>query len=414
VTGAAQRTRPATSPALRRAAIATAVVFGLNAFLMAGWVVRLPATRDRLHADPAQLGVALLMLGLGSLVAMPWTGRLCARYGSRRIVTVMLVPSCVSLVVLAYLPTVWATGAGLFVLGAGYGSWDVAMNVQASGVDRAVGRDLMPRYHGCWSLGGFVGAGVGTAAAAVGLSLGVHFVLVAVTVAVGVLVAVRWFLPDARGRTEVTGSQPQEQPARTPARPRRQRVLLTRRLVLIGVVTLCATCIEGAAADWLALYLHDDRGTGQAVAAAGFAAFSVAMAASRFGGTTTIEHIGRAGAVRLGGLLAGLGVLATVAAPGVVGAFVGAAAWGAGVAVVFPAAMSAGGETPERGAEGIATVATIGYGGFLLGPPLIGLLAQQVGLGSALLVLLVLAAAIVLLAQVVMPPVREDGRRLAA
>jgi fucose permease len=394
VTGAAQQSAAHTAPVLRRAAIATAVVFGLNAFLMAGWVVRLPATRDRLHADPAQLGVALLMLGLGSLVAMPWTGRLCARYGSRRIVTVMLVPSCGALVVLAHLPTVWATGAGLFVLGAGYGAWDVAMNVQASGVDRAVGRDLMPRYHGCWSLGGFVGAGVGTAAAAVGLSLSVHFALVAVVVAVGVLVALRWFVPDAR-----VGP--------TAAAPSRQRVLLTRRLVLIGVVTLCATCIEGAAADWLALYLHDGRSTGQAAAAAGFAVFSVAMAVSRFGGTTTIERLGRAGAVRLGGLLAGVGVLATVAAPGVVGAFIGAAAWGAGVAVIFPAAMSAGGETPGRGPEGIATVATIGYGGFLLGPPLIGLLAQHVGLGSALLVLLVLAAGAVALAPAVRPPARE-------
>jgi fucose permease len=277
----------------------------------------------------------------------------------------------------------------LFVLGAGYGSWDVAMKVHASGVDRAVGRDLMPRYHGCWSLGAFVGAGFGTAAAAIGLSLAVHFALVAGVVAIGVAVALHWFRPDATA-TEVG----------------RRRVLVSRRLVLIGVVTLCATCVEGAAADWLALYLHDGRGTGQGVAAAGFAAFSVAMAVSRFAGTTTIERLGRAGAVRLGGLLAGLGVLATVAAPGLAGAFVGAAVWGAGVAVVFPAAMSAGGETPGQSAEGIATVATVGYGGFLLGPPLIGVLAKHVGLGSALLVLLGLAAAIVALAPAVRPQVR--------
>jgi fucose permease len=401
VTAAASQSRTPAPAALRRAAVATAVVFALNAFLMAGWVVRLPATRDRLHADPAELGVALLMTGLGSLVAMPTTGRLCALYGSRRVVAATLAPCCAALVLLAYLPTVWATGAGLFVLGAGYGSWDVAMNVQASGVDREIGRDLMPRYHGCWSLGGFVGAGVGTAAAAVGLSVKLHFALVAVVVAVGVVVALRWFRPDARAAAGAVAPAVAAQ-ARRAGRP---RVLLTRRLVLIGVVTLCATCIEGAAADWLALYLHDDRRTTQAVAAAGFAAFSVAMAVSRFGGTTAIERLGRSGAVRLGGLLAGLGVLGTVAAPGLVGAFVGAVAWGAGVAIIFPAAMSAGGETPERPAEGIATVATIGYGGFLVGPPLIGVLAQQVGLGSALLVLLVLAGAVAALAPVVRPPV---------
>jgi fucose permease len=400
VTAAVPQTRAPARAAIRRAAVATAVVFGLNAFLMAGWVVRLPATRDRLHADPAQLGVALLMIGLGSILAMPATGRLCARFGSARVVMVTLLPSCSALVLLAYLPTIWATGAALFVLGAGYGSWDVAMNVQASAVDRAIGRDLMPRYHGCWSLGGFVGAGLGTVAAAVGVSLGLHFALVALVVAVGVLVSLRWFLPDVRVGSAPAATGSGEGPAH-------RRVLLTRRLVLIGVVTLCATCVEGAAADWLALYLHDDRGTTQALAAAGFAAFSVAMAASRFSGTTVIERLGRAGAVRLGGALAGVGVLATVAAPGVVGAFVGAAAWGAGVAVVFPAAMSAGGETPGRSAEGIATVATIGYGGFLLGPPLIGLLAQRLGLGSALLVLLALAATVVALAPVVRPPARR-------
>ena len=265
----------ATAPAaleLRRAALATAAVFALNGFLMAAWVSRLPATRDRLHADPASLGLALLMTGLGSLLAMPTTGRLCARYGSRRVVAATLVPSCVALVALAFLPTVWAVGAGLFVLGAGYGSWDVAMNVQASQVDRHAGRDLMPRYHGCWSVGAFVGAALGTLAAAAGVPLAVHLTTAAGMVAVGVTVALRWFLADPTA-DRAFGDQ---------RRTGRPHAFITRTLVLIGVVTLCATCIEGAAADWFALYLHDGRGTHPGLAAAGYAVFAVAMAASRF------------------------------------------------------------------------------------------------------------------------------------
>ncbi|MFI5099851.1 MAG: MFS transporter [Actinomycetes bacterium] len=387
----------ATAPAaleLRRAALGTAAVFALNGFLMAAWISRLPATRDRLHADPASLGLALLMTGVGSLLAMPTTGRLCARYGSRRVVAATLVPSCVALVALAFLPTVWAMAAGLFVLGAGYGSWDVAMNVQASQVDRHAGRDLMPRYHGCWSVGAFVGAALGTLAAAAGVPLAVHFTTDAVVVAVGVTVALRWFLADP----------PPERASADARRAGRPHAFITRTLVLIGVVTLCATCIEGAAADWFALYLHDGRGTDAGLAAAGYAVFAVAMAASRFSGTTVIDRIGRVAAVRWGGALAGFGVLAAVLAPGVPGAMVGALLWGFGVAVIFPAAMSAGGEVPGHAAQGIATVATIGYGGFLLGPPLIGLLAQHLGLGSALLVLPVLAVGIVVLAPAVRAP----------
>ena len=146
-----------------------------------------------------------------------------------------LVPSCVALVALAFLPTVWAVGAGLFVLGAGYGSWDVAMNVQASQVDRHAGRDLMPRYHGCWSVGAFVGAALGTLAAAAGVPLAVHLTTAAGMVAVGVTVALRWFLADPTA-DRAFGDQ---------RRTGRPHAFITRTLVLIGVVTLCATCIEG-------------------------------------------------------------------------------------------------------------------------------------------------------------------------
>jgi fucose permease len=177
--------------------------------------------------------------------------------------------------------------------------------------------------------------------------------------------------------------------------------VLTGRLLLVGVVTLCATTLEGAAADWLALFLTDERGASASLAAFGYAVFAVAMAGGRFSGTAVAERLGRDGAVRVGGLVSFAGVLLTVLGPGLAGAYVGAALWALGVCLVFPAAVSAGGEAPDRPADAIAAVTTIGYGGFLLGPPLIGLLADQVGLGRALLVLLVLAAGIGALAPAV-------------
>jgi len=142
--------------------------------------------------------------------------------------------------------------------------------------------------------------------------------------------------------------------------------------------------------------------------------FAVAMAGGRFSGTVVAERLGRDGAVRVGGLVSLAGVLLTVTGPGLASAYLGAALWALGVCLVFPAAVSAGGEVPERPQDAIAAVTTIGYGGFLLGPPLIGLLAEQVGLGRALLVLLVLAAGIAVLAPAVRSRRPQAARAPAA
>lgn len=384
-----------TSGRTRALALATASVFFLNGLVISTWLSRLPATKARLDADPRTIGLVLLMSGLGSLVAMPWVGPAAARWGSRRVEVVTSTTCAVLLVVLAVTPDAITTGLVLFGFGACLGSWDVAMNIQGSHVDRMAGRDFMPRYHACWSVGAFVGAALGAAAAAAGLPLVVHFAL-GVLVAVGgtLLVIARWWDDDR-----------EDHPVHEDG-VRRTR-LITRALVLIGVITLCGTLLEGAAADWVAIYVSDDRGEPDSIAAVAYAVWAVAMAASRFAGTGVIARVGRARAVRVAGLCAGLGVACVLALPGAPGIALGLVLWGAGVALVFPAAMSAGGEQPGRASDGIATVSTIGYGGFLVGPPLIGLLANEIGLGSALWVLVPLGVAIALLAPVVAPPRRS-------
>ena len=409
------RRGPAAEPRLRRAALATALVFAVNGFLLAAWVSRLPATRDRLGASAAELGLVLLAPGVGSLLSMPFSGRWCRRFGSRRVVGAATVAACAVLAALAAVPNLVTLGLGLFVWGSFYGSWDVAMNVHGSAVEQRAGREWMPRYHACWSVGGIAGAGFGALAAHAGSPLALHFTVVAVVCAALVALALRSFIEDRVEAVEAAGSTPGASdpdpplPAPEPSGPGRGRVL-TGRLLLVGVVTLCATTLEGAAADWLALFLTDERAATASLAAAGYAVFAVAMAAGRFSGTAVAERLGRDGAVRAGGLVSLAGVLLTVLGPGLAGAYAGAALWALGVCLVFPAAVSAGGETPDRPADAIAAVTTIGYGGFLVGPPLIGLLADQVGLGRALLVLCLLAGGIVALA----PAVRSRRPRSAA
>ena len=395
-------TRAGGEPRLRRAALATALVFATNGFLLASWVARLPATRDRLGAGTAELGLALLAPGFGSLLSMPFSGSWCRRLGSRAVVAATTLASSLGLVVLAVVPSMAALGAVLFVWGSSYGSWDVAMNVHGSAVEQRAGREWMPRYHACWSVGGIAGAGCGALAAQAGLSPLPHFAAVAVACVALVAVGLRSFVEDRDPAAAAAAT-------RRPGRGKRGRVLTTR-LLLVGAVTVCATTIEGAAADWLALLFTDERGASDSLAAAGYAVFAVAMAAGRFSGTAVAERLGRDGAVRAGGLVSFTGVLLTVLGPGLASAYLGAALWALGVCLVFPAAVSAGGEAPDRPADAIAAVTTIGYGGFLIGPPLIGVLAERVGLDRALLVLLVLAAGIAVLA----PAVRARRPRPAA
>jgi MFS family permease len=372
----------------------------LNATIIAGWVSRLPATRDRLDLSTAVVGITLLMAGFGSLVAMPFVGRVVARFSSTPVIVVLASVCALCLVLLSVTPDAVTTGATLFVFGMAYGSWDVAMNIHGSYVDRSAGRDYMPRYHAMWSVGAALGAGLGALAALLGLGLTSHFLIAALIGCGGsIIVALRWFVDDREPAVAHVEVVDESDGSTTMVKPR----LLTRRLVLLGVITLCACLLEGSAADWIALYLTDERAATASVAALGYGMWATAMALSRFSGTTLIDRLGRARAIRLAGAVVLTGVVVTLAAPGVYGSLVGVLLWGAGVALVFPAAMSAGGETPGRAADGIAAVSTIGYGGFLLGPPLIGLLGEHVGLGNALWILPVLGLGIVLLAPIVKP-----------
>jgi fucose permease len=170
------------------------------------------------------------------------------------------------------------------------------------------------------------------------------------------------------------------------------------RLLGLGVMTFCAAWAEGAANDWLALMLTDDRDASGALAAVGFAVFAAAMTVGRALGNGVVGWLGRVRALRIGAVLSATGVTVLLTVPLLGAAYAGALLWGLGIAVAFPLAMSAAGETPGRGPSAIATVATIAYSGFLVGPPLIGTFAHDVGLDTALWVVVVLAAGIFALA----------------
>lgn len=374
--------------AVRSPAIAAVhIVFALNGFLFATWVSRLPAVRQRLDASEPQLGVALLFIAIGSLLTMPATGWLCDRFGLRRVFGGAVVACVAGWQLAVAAPTIWALAIALGVAGGMFGLWDVIMNASAHAVEQTTGRPLMPAFHGAFSVGGLVGAGLGAMAAGAGLHVSVHMALAgAVALTVG-LAARQQLLSPPPSDDALEGPEPSARRRRIPV-----------RLMVIGLIAGCSAMGEGAAADWGAIFLHDERGASEAMAATGYAVFSLAMAVGRFGGTALLRWFTRVRALRLSGVLIAVTLTALVVIDAFPVALLAMIGWGFGVALVFPAVMSAAAEHSTRPAHGIAVVSSVGYGGFLLGPPLIGFLAGNLGLGAALLVVAVLGVGLSVLA----------------
>jgi fucose permease len=269
--------------------------------------------------------------------------------------------------------------------------------VSAHAVEVRAGRTLMPGFHAAWSIGTVVGAGLGALAAKADVDPVAHFTTLAVLVGGAAAVATR-SMPDQAADQPVEPDLTGGDVAGEHHVPKQRALIRDPRLIGLGVMTFCAAWAEGAANDWLALMLTDDRGASEALAALGFAVFAGAMTFGRAAGNKVVASLGRVRSLRVGAVLAAVGVVALLVVPVLGVAYAGALLWGLGISIGFPLAMSAAGETPGRGPSAIATVATIAYSGFLVGPPLIGSLASATGLDRALWVVLALTAGIFLLA----------------
>lgn len=367
---------------LTAARFSTAAIFFANGAVFGSWVSRIPEVQSSLGIGEGVLGLALLAMAVGALVAMPATGWAVARYGSRTPTIVSMVVLCLILPLMSVAPGAALLGASLFLFGIFHGSTDVSMNAQAATIESGYGRSIMSSFHALFSFGGLAGAALGGGLAALGVGVTQHFVSATLIFGVIALIASRWLLPAA---ADAQGSGP-------------AFALPDKALAALGVVAFCALVSEGAMADWSAVYLRDVIGSGPGVAAAGYAAFSLTMAIGRLTGDRFIELLGPVAMLRIGGALAALG-LAVVLVDGLGLALVGFAAIGAGLATLFPITLSTAARAPGMApGAGIAAMASTGYLGFLIGPPLIGFTAELVGLRGALSLIVVAGLAIFLLA----------------
>jgi MFS family permease len=359
--------------------LATAGVFFTNGAGVGILLPQLPYLRERLDISKGVLGLCLLGMTAGALVAMPIAGQLLNRHPSRRVVraAVTAYPLTLAFPLLASTPV--SLSALLVLVGAANGFLDVSMNAHGAAIERDRGRPIMSSLHGGWSLGGVAGSGAAGLASAAGADPRLYLAVAAVLLlGLGALASSRI------GHASVAGDGA---PAGLAVPP--------RSILLLGVLCILVMVTEGAMNDWAPLYLREDLGTNAGVGAAGFAAFSAGMALGRFGGDPFTARLGAERLLRGGALLAAvaLGGLLAFASPAV--AIAGLVLVGLGVANGVPLLFSAAGRTAAPG-PAIAAVGTMGYVAFLGGPPFIGFLADAVGLPGALATICVAAGIVAL------------------
>ncbi|MGB7980962.1 MAG: MFS transporter [Candidatus Nanopelagicales bacterium] len=352
------------------------LVFIGSGFGFASWASRIPQVRAELGLTPGELGIVLLAIAVGSLLALPTAGLVVHRLGAARTIVVMSILTALGIAVagVGVLVGVAPVAIGLGVMGFGNGAWDVAMNVEGAAVEARLGRTIMSRFHAGFSVGTVLGALVGAAMNVLRVPVTVHLLAVAVLLAVAMPLATRGFLPAG---AQQDGDQVGER--RHPL-----RAWLEPRTLLIGLFVLTMAFAEGTANDWLGVAAIDGYGASAALGSLAYGVFVASMTVGRWYGSAILDRFERVPVLRVSAATALVGLLIVVSGANLAVAMVGMVLWGLGTALGFPVGMSAAADDPRHAAGRVSVVATIGYVAFLAGPPLIGILGDQVGVLRAL------------------------------
>lgn len=346
--------------------LATRIAFFVSGFGLACWAPLVPFAKARLGVGDASLGLLLLCLGLGSVIAMQLAGPLTSKLGAKPAILAGGVGMTVALPFLSFAPTVWTMGAVLLVFGAFLGVIEVGMNVHAVEVEKRAGKPLMSGFHGLFSVGGFVGSSMMT------LALSAKVGALAGTVFAALLMIVSLMVASSRLII-------------TPKADETPLFVVPRGIVvLLALLTAITFLTEGAILDWGALLLTGKGLVAPAQAGLGYSVFAVAMTAGRLTGDAVVARLGDRRTVLGGGILAIVGYVVLLTAPVAPLAFLGFLLIGLGASNTVPVLFrQAGAQTAMPPSLAIASVTTIGYAGILAGPAGIGFVAQAIGLSGA-------------------------------
>ena len=357
------------------------VVFMINGLGFSTWLARVPAIRDGLDISTAEVAALLFTGAVGAVSGLVFSSHIIAWLGQRNTILFFGLVGLMGLAGIG-IGSSWVSSYALTVVaiicaGAGNGIADVAMNVEGATVEKAVSRNIMPWFHAFWSLGTVTGAGLSALMSFLGVGIAPHTIAMAL-----IMAPVLWFasrvITDDRGSVNVEGVEQRSTLAD------RLRVWKEPRTLAIGIIALGMAFAEGSANDWLALAIVDGRDQTNATGALWFGFFTLGMMTGRIGGVYLLDKFGRVPVLQWSAAMAiaGLALVILVEQPVLSG--LGALIWGLGSSLGFPVGMSAAADNPEGSAARVSAVATVAYGAFLIGPPLIGGLGESIGILAAL------------------------------
>ena len=370
----------------RNSRFAVSLIFAINGMVFGTWASRIPAIVDFHDLSPGSLGLLIFLAGLSSVIAFSVFGRAADRYGAAFITkraTLLLIP--LTLIFIAYANSIWMLVFAVIFFGAIHGGDDVAMNAWAAEVEREYTRPVMSSFHAMWSLGAGIGAGLGSLLAFYEVGFKNHFSLISIIIFVLALSAA--FVPFE--------SQKNKKEANSPFISIPKGSLLP-----VATITFFASLSEGAVADWSAIFLKSVASLNDGNAALGFTVFSVCMFSMRLLGDRISFILGPATAARYSGLVALTGSIILLVSDSFLLLLLGFGLIGLGIAVIIPLAFSRAGndETISQGTA-IASIATLGYGGMLLGPLFLGLIAEITSIKTSFLILPIMAFFIFILSK---------------
>jgi MFS family permease len=360
---------------------AVGLVFASDSLLFGSWVAHIPSVKARLNLSDGELGLALFAMPLGLLVMNPLTGRIINRLGEARTCFWAAIGLCISICIPINAPTIWVMMVGLFMLGICGALINVAMNAAATNVEKAHGLTIMSSCHGMWSVGGMVGSSLAGVVIAAHIAPALHIMASA-----GFILLLTFVLQPTLRQI------PDQADAGSTSFVRPNLDLLI--MIFIGLVLAMG---EGTAFDWSAVYLRDVTGASPEIAALGFGAFSLTMTLGRFTGDAIIQRVERKLLLQIGSLVAAGGLVLMMLLPYPPTALLGFLLLGAGCSlgapILYAAALRIPGIPP---AAGLSTFATFSFIGFLAGPPVIGFVADALGLpwGIALVAVLSVVSAV--------------------
>ncbi|MEU8078615.1 MFS transporter [Catellatospora citrea] len=383
---------------LRRARLTVGLLFGLYGVILGTWTARIPAIKQGLALTDGALSLGLLAFAAGAIIGMQAAGRLVDRYGAGRLLLPVVLADGLLLASPAFAPNLTVLAGCLLAFGTAHGLLNITMNTAAVEVQRAWQAPIMSSFHAVYSIGGFLGAAVGGLCAYAGLGAPATFLAVAAVVAVTAPVAAR----RRPAPSAVPAAEPGPGGGGLPG------------VTFLGVLVFCCLVGEGAAADWSSVYLRDSLGSTPGFAAAAYAAFSIMMMAGRLVGDRLTAALGPVRLVRYSGVLAALGLGTALLIGHPVAGVAGFGLLGAGLACIAPQVFSAAGsQDPARAGQAIARVASLGFLGFVVGPLVIGALAEVIDLPAALAVPAVLALFVAAAATALRPGTKEGHLPIA-